>query len=46
MGGMGGGQKGQGGEDAEHQRASYLTEADPESIFGSDVRAVPPVIGE
>ncbi|WP_439385100.1 hypothetical protein [Amycolatopsis lexingtonensis] len=47
MGGMGQGAKGgKGEEDAEHQRASYLVEADPESIFGgSDERTVPPVIG-
>jgi hypothetical protein len=48
-GGMGsgmGGKKGEGAEDAEHQRASYLVEADPESIFGSDARTAPPVIGE
>ncbi|WP_290057213.1 hypothetical protein [Amycolatopsis solani] len=47
MGGMGHGAKGgKGEEDAEHQRASYLVEADPESIFGgSDERTVPPVIG-
>ncbi|MET8993815.1 hypothetical protein [Amycolatopsis sp. NPDC004169] len=47
MGGMGPGAKGgKGEEDTEHQRASYLVEADPESIFGgSDERTVPPVIG-
>ncbi|MEV6625257.1 hypothetical protein AB0M83_00135 [Amycolatopsis sp. NPDC051106] len=47
MGGMGHGAKGgKGEEDAEHQRASYLVEADPESVFGgSDERTVPPVIG-
>ncbi|MDX3194187.1 hypothetical protein PV458_37825 [Streptomyces sp. MN03-5084-2B] len=47
MGGMGHGAKGgKGEEDAEHQRASYLVEADPESIFGGpDERTVPPVIG-
>ncbi|MDQ7810028.1 hypothetical protein Q5425_40415 [Amycolatopsis sp. A133] len=47
MGGVGQGTKGgQGEEDAEHQRASYLVEPDPESIFGgSDERTVPPVIG-
>ncbi|MEU4248521.1 hypothetical protein AB0F15_14055 [Amycolatopsis sp. NPDC026612] len=47
MGGMGQGAKGgKGEEDTEHQRASYLVEADPESIFGgSDERTVPPVIG-
>jgi hypothetical protein len=47
MGGMGAGKGGKGGkEDEEHQRASYLVEADPESVFGgSDERTVPPVIG-
>jgi hypothetical protein len=46
MGGMGHGAKGGKSEDEEHQRASYLVEADPESIFGgSDERTVPPVIG-
>ncbi|WP_370969737.1 hypothetical protein [Amycolatopsis sp. cg9] len=47
MGGMGHGAKGgKGEEDAEHQRASYLVEADPESVFGgTDERTVPPVIG-
>ncbi|WP_326945393.1 hypothetical protein OG439_38180 [Amycolatopsis sp. NBC_01307] len=46
MGGMGQGAKGGKTEDEEHQRASYLVEADPESIFGaSDERTVPPVIG-
>jgi hypothetical protein len=38
-----GGQKGQG--DGEHKRASYLVEADPDSIFGTDERTAPPVIG-
>ncbi|MFI5585154.1 hypothetical protein ACIA5G_08990 [Amycolatopsis sp. NPDC051758] len=46
MGGMGQGAKGGKSEDEEHQRASYLLEADPESVFGpSDERTVPPVIG-
>ncbi|MCR6489527.1 hypothetical protein M8542_42595 [Amycolatopsis sp. OK19-0408] len=46
MGGMGHGAKGGKSEDEEHQRASYLVEADPESVFGgSDERTVPPVIG-
>ncbi|MCU1680106.1 MAG: hypothetical protein JWQ81_845 [Amycolatopsis sp.] len=40
------GGKGEGSEDAEHQRPSYLVEADPDSIFGSDERTAPPVIGE
>jgi hypothetical protein len=44
MGGPKGG-KGEGSEDSEHARAAYLTEADPDSIFGSDERTTPPVIG-
>ncbi len=39
----GGGSKG--GEDGEHQTASYLVEADPDSIFGTDEKTAPPVIG-
>ncbi|MQA10897.1 MAG: hypothetical protein GEU98_20540 [Pseudonocardiaceae bacterium] len=47
MGGMGaGGGRGQGGEDDEHQRASFLVEADPDSTFGTDEKTAPPVIGE
>ncbi|HET6705380.1 MAG TPA: hypothetical protein VFH84_10415, partial [Amycolatopsis sp.] len=46
MGGMGPGARGGKAEDEEHQRASYLVEADPESIFGGpDERTAPPVIG-
>ncbi|HJQ47371.1 MAG TPA: hypothetical protein VJ870_13810, partial [Amycolatopsis sp.] len=40
------GQRGKGADDEEHQRPDYLIEADPDSIFGTDVRATPPVIGE
>lgn len=40
------GQRGRGEDDDEHQRPDYLLEADPDSVFGSDVRATPPVIGE
>ncbi|UIJ58591.1 PPE domain-containing protein [Amycolatopsis acidiphila] len=40
------GQRGRGEEDEEHQRPDYLIEPDPDSIFGSDVRTTPPVIGE
>ncbi|KAA9165758.1 hypothetical protein FPZ12_004515 [Amycolatopsis acidicola] len=40
------GQRGKGEEDDEHQRPDYLLEADPDAVFGSDVRATPPVIGE
>ncbi|MDI5982536.1 hypothetical protein QDK53_40500, partial [Amycolatopsis magusensis] len=45
-GGGGGGGRGQGGEDGEHRRASYLEEADPDAIFGTDERTAPPVIGQ
>ncbi|GLZ42498.1 PPE domain-containing protein [Actinokineospora sp. NBRC 105648] len=45
MGGAGAGTRGQGEEDDEHTRAAYLLEADPDSIFGTDERTVPPVIG-
>ncbi|PPK67785.1 hypothetical protein V5P93_007127 [Actinokineospora auranticolor] len=47
MGGMGGGggHGGQGGEDEEHQRPSYLIEADPDDVFGTDEMTAPPVIG-
>lgn len=45
MGGAGAG-KGQGGEDKEHKRASFLQENDPNSLFGTDEKTVPPVIGE
>jgi hypothetical protein len=44
-GGMGAG-RGQGGEDDEHERKSFLQEPDPEAIFGSDEMTAPPVIGE
>ncbi|WP_236788966.1 hypothetical protein [Amycolatopsis sp. GM8] len=40
------GQRGRGEDDEEHQRPDYLLEADPDSIFGNDIRATPPVIGE
>jgi hypothetical protein len=46
-GGMGGaGRKGEGEEDKEHGRPSYLVEGDPESTFGSDELTAPPVIGD
>ncbi|NKQ58148.1 hypothetical protein HFP15_35345 [Amycolatopsis sp. K13G38] len=45
MGGMGHGGKGQGGDDEEHQRPSWLVEEDPEGIFGTDEKTAPPVIG-
>ncbi|MBP2321279.1 hypothetical protein JOF56_001664 [Kibdelosporangium banguiense] len=43
-GGMGAG-RGQGGEDDEHQRPSYLVEPDPDATFGTDQMTAPPVIG-
>lgn len=44
MGGLGAG-RGQGGEDQEHERPSYLVEPDPDSTFGTDEVTAPPVIG-
>ncbi|MBC6446663.1 hypothetical protein [Actinokineospora xionganensis] len=44
-GGMGGARGGQGGEDDEHNRPSYLVEADPDQVFGTDEMTAPPVIG-
>jgi hypothetical protein len=38
------GGKGKGGEEEEHQRASFLREEDPESVFGTDEKTTPPVI--
>jgi hypothetical protein len=46
MGGMGAGRGGKGGEDREHKRAPFLLESDPESIFGTDEKTIPRVIGE
>lgn len=46
MGGAGAGKGQQGGEEEEHQRPSWLVEADPDSLFGTDERTAPPVIGE
>jgi hypothetical protein len=43
--GMGAG-RGQGGDDAEHERPTYLVEPDPHETFGSDEITAPPVIGE
>lgn len=46
MGGMGAGaHKGEGDEDEEHTRASFLVEPDPDSTFGTDELTAPPVIG-
>jgi hypothetical protein len=45
-GGMGRGGKGEGSEDAEHQRPSYLLEPDPDdALVGKLPQSVPPVIG-
>lgn len=44
-GSMGAGRGQRGKDDEEHKRASYLVESDPDSIFGSDERTAPPVIG-
>ncbi|MQA12233.1 MAG: hypothetical protein GEU98_27615 [Pseudonocardiaceae bacterium] len=43
---MAGGARGQGQEDEDYERASYLIEPDPEDAFGADSSAAPPVIGE
>jgi len=43
---MGRGGKGEGSEDEEHQRPSWLVEADPDDVFGTSERTAPPVIGE
>ena len=43
--GAGAGKGGRGGEDDEHQRPTYLVEADPDDIFGTDQRTAPPVLG-
>ncbi|MET8993520.1 hypothetical protein [Amycolatopsis sp. NPDC004169] len=45
-GGLGRGQKGEGDEDTEHSRPTYLVEGDPDEVFGTDMRTAPPVIGE
>jgi hypothetical protein len=44
MGASGG--KGQKEEDKEKKSADYLREADPNSLFGYDGKATPPVIGK
>lgn len=45
---MGGapGRRGEGEEDDEHQRPSYLVEGDPDSAFGNDQMTAPSVIGD
>jgi hypothetical protein len=45
MGAMGGGGRGQGEDDAEHER-KYLVEEDGENVFGSDALTAPQVIGD
>ncbi|GAB1516284.1 hypothetical protein [Actinophytocola sp. KF-1] len=46
-GGMGGGgRRGEGEDDAEHERPSFLVEPDPHDTFGTDEVTAPPVIGE
>jgi uncharacterized protein YukE len=50
-GGAGGGSAGHGGhgqgeDDLEHYRPSYLVEADPEQVFGTNEVTAPAVIGE
>ncbi|MYW94456.1 hypothetical protein G3I59_28650 [Amycolatopsis rubida] len=42
----GAGKGGKGEEDKEKKAASYLQEADPNSLFGYDGKATPPVIGK
>lgn len=46
-GGMGaGGRRGEGEEDTEHERPTYLVEPDPHETFGTNEVTAPPVIGE
>jgi hypothetical protein len=45
MGGVPGGRRGEGEEDEEHQRPSFLVEGDPDAVFGTDQMTAPPVIG-
>lgn len=44
MGGGGAGSRKE--EDEEHDRPSYLIEADPDATFGTDEITAPPVIGQ
>jgi hypothetical protein len=46
MGAGGGRGRGKGEEDDEHERPSYLIEADPDSTFGTNEVSAPPVIGQ
>jgi hypothetical protein len=43
---MGAGAGGRKEDDEEHERPSYLVEADPEGTFGTDEVTAPPVIGQ
>ena len=43
-GGLGSG-RGRGDGDREHKRPDYLMESDPDSVFGTDEKTIPPVIG-
>ncbi|MGW4489571.1 WXG100 family type VII secretion target [Amycolatopsis sp. NPDC004368] len=40
------GRRGEEEEDAEHRRPDFLVEPDPDALFGTDQRTIPPVIGE
>lgn len=42
---LGGGARGQGDEDFERERPSFLVEPDPDETFGTDEVTAPPVIG-
>jgi hypothetical protein len=42
----GGGKRGEGEEDTEHERPTFLVEPDPHDTFGTDEVTAPPVIGE
>ncbi|MFI7676913.1 hypothetical protein [Actinophytocola sp. NPDC049390] len=43
---LGGGRRGEGEDDDEHKRPSFLVEGDPDAVFGTDQMTAPPVIGE
>lgn len=43
---LGGGRRGDGEDDDEHKRPSFLVEGDPDAVFGTDQMTAPPVIGE
>jgi hypothetical protein len=44
VGGIAG--RGKGGDDYEHETATYLENPDPDETFGGDQLTAPPVIGE